>query len=202
MLKKEEFLLKCIKLLAEHEILSLFEIFADLSICANVSDVFFWGCADCEELTEINFHLLEESIEEIVKNCGENSYVALSDLSILFACKARKMRPQGAYYKYISKEIIDLIDKCGPERTVDSGNPCSREQGINSKGDIKIGLTKERMYLKMLKLQNFLQETMKELHEVYNVTNCSLLEKILQETMEKASKVIIVKDHDFHLERD
>jgi hypothetical protein len=198
MLKKEDFLLKCIKLLVEHEVLSSFEIFADLSICANVSDVFFWGCSDCEELTERNFHLLEESIEEIVKTCG----VALSDLSILFACKSRKMRPQGAYYKYIEKDIIDLIDKCGPERPVDLGNPYSREQGINSKEDIKIGLSKERMYLKMLKFQNFLEETIKELNEVYKITNCSLLEKILQETMEKASKLIIVKDHDFYLERE
>jgi hypothetical protein len=54
----------------------------------------------------------------------------------------------------------------------------------------------------MLKFQNFLEETIKELNEVYKITNCSLLEKILQETMEKASKLIIVKDHDFYLERE
>ena len=32
------------------------------------------------------------------------------------------MRPQGAYYKYIDKEVWHLFDEAGPEREVGKGN--------------------------------------------------------------------------------
>ena len=44
------------------------------------------------------------------------------DSPSLFCCRVRKMRPQGAYYKYIDKEVWHIFDEAGPEREVGKGN--------------------------------------------------------------------------------
>lgn len=43
--------------------------------------------------------------------------------SSLFACRSRKMRPQGACYPDDHPELWPLFDACGPEREVGMGNP-------------------------------------------------------------------------------
>lgn len=44
------------------------------------------------------------------------------------------MRPQGAMYKHLAKELHPLFDSAGPEREVNMGNPHPRHNTeINTK---------------------------------------------------------------------
>lgn len=85
----------------------------DLSVFVLCNDMFYWGCADCEKITQENYQLLEKSFEDISGDYG----------ALLFVARLRKMRPQGAYYKYIDKERRKYFDECGPERPVSFSNP-------------------------------------------------------------------------------
>lgn len=84
------------------------------------NDTFFWGTGDGEDITPENVHLLEEASKELAA-FGEQ--VRDFCLTTLFAAKVRKMRPQGALYKYLDEETWPLFDACGPERDVGLGNP-------------------------------------------------------------------------------
>jgi hypothetical protein len=48
---------------------------------------------------------------------------AINVAELLFACRSRNSRPQGAIYKRISKALVPLFDACGPERMTGFGNP-------------------------------------------------------------------------------
>ena len=85
----------------------------------NCSDVFWWGCADAEEITPNNLPLLEQSLKDV----GD-----LGDGPHLFVSRVRKLRPQGAMYKYINGELWPLFDECGPDRPAEFGNPYDRER--------------------------------------------------------------------------
>src|SRR5690606_6019592 len=76
-----------------------------LQAYVNCNDVFYWGSADCEEITKENIHLLIQS----VKDCYEiGGYWCASEFSdTLFACRSRGMRPQGAAYP--KKECWDAL---------------------------------------------------------------------------------------------
>lgn len=81
------------------------------------NDMFFWGFADSEpiELDQIG------RVKQAIKDCdavGDEGY-GLS----LFVCRARKMRPQGAFYSFIDRAMWPLFDTCGPERATGPGNP-------------------------------------------------------------------------------
>lgn len=84
-----------------------------IRIYTNSSDLFWWAYADCVEITEENIELLEQSLQLCKSSLGVE----------LFACRMKKMRPQGAYYKYIPKELKKYFDECGPEREPGFGNP-------------------------------------------------------------------------------
>jgi hypothetical protein len=84
---------------------------------ATCSDVFHWGCADCEEITEANLPVLREAFEDL----GPDGQEHLA--GELFAARVRGMRPQGAMYKYIDGGVRHLFDACGPERETGFGNP-------------------------------------------------------------------------------
>ena len=82
--------------------------------CVNCNDLFFWGCADAENINE---ELMVE-FNQAVSDCG--------DLRIgaeLYCARRREMRPQGACYSYYDKALWPLFDACGPERDVGFGNP-------------------------------------------------------------------------------
>lgn len=81
------------------------------------SDVFFWGSADMEEITPENLPLLHETREELHKINQD------MQLDTLFCARVRKIRPQGALYKYLDEDTWHLFDDCGPERDVGIGNP-------------------------------------------------------------------------------
>lgn len=87
-----------------------------LHFFVNCNDMFFWGCSDCEELTPANLGILKQAFAD----CGERD----SHADLLFVARQRGLRPQGAAYSYIPREIWPLFDAAGPEREVEFGNPC------------------------------------------------------------------------------
>lgn len=84
------------------------------------NDTFWWATADCEQITPENFEILETAFADLDKIGG---LVAAGQATRLFAARIRKMRPQGAVYKYLDKELWPLFNACGPERTPSWGNP-------------------------------------------------------------------------------
>lgn len=107
-------IIRALKATGQDQICSLFwqTEAGDLKLYVNCNDVFWWGCADAEEITAENIALFETAM----KDAGD-------DGGLLFCARARSLRPQGAIYKCISKENWHLFDECGPEREVDFGNP-------------------------------------------------------------------------------
>lgn len=64
----------------------------DIVFWVDVSDVFWWACADCEEITTENF----EEFKKAVKDCDEaHERVGIIHAPDLFAARMRKLRPQG-----------------------------------------------------------------------------------------------------------
>lgn len=111
-------------------------------IFINCSDLFFWGCADSEEITEENLPRLETLAEEL-EAMGKVKYprthsvtgeVTYGDLPAtiwieeIFCARERQMRPQGACYERWPQEIRDLCNAAGPPRDIDFGNPFTQEQ--------------------------------------------------------------------------
>ena len=84
----------------------------DIKFFIRCNDVFYWGCSDLEEITEDSIPILKECME-----------LTEMDGAVLYCAKMRKLRPQGAFYKYIEKENIKLFNECGPEREIDFVNP-------------------------------------------------------------------------------
>lgn len=91
--------------------------YAPVTMLVNCNDVFYWGCADAEAITQENIGVFEQSYKDSETH-GE----------VLFCCRVRKMRPQGAYYKYIDADEKHLFDDCGPPREKDMGNPHDQAQ--------------------------------------------------------------------------
>jgi hypothetical protein len=103
-----------------------------LMVLVNCNDLFYWGCADCEEVTEDNLPVLREAVADCERVSG-SEYGNQDDAFLLFCCRVRGMRPQGAYYKHLkvyvrgdddeaarrTTDLRALFDACGPEREVD-----------------------------------------------------------------------------------
>ena len=109
-------------------------------ILINCNDLFFWACADCEEVTPDTLEVFEQSIRDVgvfhnrwgdhlraerdvprEKRTPEPPYVAMSLGLLLYCCRVRKMRPQGAYYDAFPPGVVDLFDAAGPEREAPGG---------------------------------------------------------------------------------
>lgn len=106
--------------------------YAPVTFFINCNDLFWWGTADCEELTPENLPLLLESITDVRKACGVDCdernkllddqdkwnlhYHSGSEGAQLFCCRLRKMRPQQPVLKNINPMVKDLYLACGPER--------------------------------------------------------------------------------------
>lgn len=80
----------------------------------NCNDLFYWACSDGEDITEETL----PQFHQAVKDCKEDESLA----AWLYCARIRKMRPQGAAYTYIPKDLWPLFDACGPEREIDFGN--------------------------------------------------------------------------------
>lgn len=89
------------------------------TLVVKCSDIFAWGCADCEPITPENIHYLEAAIRECLALPG---FAGVGYIGQLFCAKARGLRPQGAAYPK-APEVAALFDACGPKREVNFGNP-------------------------------------------------------------------------------
>lgn len=78
----------------------------DLRFFINCNDVFFWACADAEKVTKADVPLLAQ--------CW--LLAGAIDGDMLYCARKRKLRPQGAMYKFIDEENWHLFDAVGPER--------------------------------------------------------------------------------------
>lgn len=83
--------------------------------CVGCNDIFFWGCADAEDINEETLPLYHKALED----CGENHEVA----AMLYCARIRKERLQGAAYSFVPEVLWQLFHDCGPEREVGFGNP-------------------------------------------------------------------------------
>lgn len=98
---------------AEHDIASSLFWSDKLEMFINCNDLFFWGCADLEPITESTFPELKQALDDA--GDGDGPY--------LYCARRRKMRPQGATYTWFDKKNIKLFNACGPEREIGFGNP-------------------------------------------------------------------------------
>lgn len=95
------------------------------------NDVFFWGCADAEDITIENIQVYEQAVLDIralpFNNDDESERMARSWAGLLFASRLRNLRPQSVCYpaaeSVASKKLIELFDAAGPVRDVDIFNP-------------------------------------------------------------------------------
>lgn len=93
--------------------------YAPVKLFINCNDQFWWATADVEEVTPENVEQLEESLADIRSIKWPEDYKGSSRIYLctaLFCSRARGMRPQGAYYKDMPKELEALFDAAGPER--------------------------------------------------------------------------------------
>jgi hypothetical protein len=86
-------------------------------VSLNVNDVFWWGCADSEDVEVSDLPLFNECAASC--EAAGDRYVA----GALYAARKRGERPQGAFYSYIKPSAWHLFDAVGPEREVGYGNP-------------------------------------------------------------------------------
>lgn len=92
---------------------------ARIHVSANVSDVFAWGGADCEEITPENLAVFQQAIADLGAIHRFDEVYAPE----LFAARLRGMRPQGAAYPKERTATQALFDACGPARERGFGNP-------------------------------------------------------------------------------
>ena len=90
----------------------------NLKFTVDCSDVFAWGSADCEEVTDENFHIMVECAKVVDYVLGKDHDDRSQYIDWLFAAKVRKMQPQGAVLDYTTNEILvqHFLD-AGPMRT-------------------------------------------------------------------------------------
>jgi hypothetical protein len=96
--------------------------YAPVTFLVNCNDLFYWGCADAEPVTKDNIDNLEGAYSDAVNASKDGEIYA----HLLFCCRAREMRPQGAYYDHIPKEMWSMLDACGEDRETGLGNPKPR----------------------------------------------------------------------------
>ena len=85
-----------------------------VSMDVDCSDLFFWGCADGEEIELSELDSLTECFA-LTRFGGE-----------LWVCRKRNMRPQSACYEgYLPKVDHALFDAAGPERNDPDGRRTS-----------------------------------------------------------------------------
>jgi hypothetical protein len=101
--------------------------YAPVTMMVNCNDLFYWATADCEKITAANINGFEQAIADVVEAAGEDEVDAAP---LLWVCRERQMRPQGAYYQHIDSRLHGLFNACGPARPSDSapfGNPIASD---------------------------------------------------------------------------
>lgn len=98
-----------------------------LGVAAPCSDVFYWGCADAEDIGPDDIDAYATAIGDVrplISHQGPDRVVAFAGW--LYAARRRNMRPQGAVYPGIPDELWYLFDAAGPEREIGLANPKPR----------------------------------------------------------------------------
>ncbi len=101
--------------------------YAPITFLAMCNDMFWWGTADCEEITPENIDVFEQAFADCRAAAGRaGTFYGTS----MFVARVRKMRPQGAAYPPMvageeaqRRALWALFDACGPAREPDMGNP-------------------------------------------------------------------------------
>lgn len=121
-----EFSLRVMRLMAEHDFWDgeiwwhpFREGEEPTKVFVSCNDLFLWACADCERLTPDNIATLEQAIAD----CSVLEKHSEEWGCLLFCCRQRAMRPQGAYYKDMPLPLQPLFDACGGYRAATFGNP-------------------------------------------------------------------------------
>ena len=130
-LANHEYVIRCSKIFEDVGIEPFIDIEGNIvRYSINMNDMFYWACADSEEITPENIHVLEESYRDLkaLAETDPNARFMEVYTGTLFACRVRGQRPQGAAYPS-NKEVWPLIDACGPERETDFFNPCEKGYG-------------------------------------------------------------------------
>lgn len=122
-MNQEQLVIRVMQILAEwDEYNGLFWRFDDgvLRLFVNYNDLFWWGCADCEQITPENV----EELAKAYKDCHDANPEHFGEVygQLLFCARVRGMRPQGCCYP-TDRKLWPLFDACGPERPKDAGNP-------------------------------------------------------------------------------
>lgn len=114
---------RILKFIAKHDLFNAVFWTEDLEFQIICNDIFVWGSADCEELTEYTLDDLEAAI----------NVVGTHDGCFLYCAMRRGMRPQGAAYSCFNEKNWNRFDLCGPVREVGLGNPEERPFPINTR---------------------------------------------------------------------
>lgn len=106
----------------------------ELWIAENCNDLFYWGCADMEEITPETLPILEQAIADCdaAYEVGYGSIYA----GTLYAARMRKMRPQTPCYAGFAPWLRPLLDACGPDRP-ETGDRVKYEQKYEEKQKLK-----------------------------------------------------------------
>jgi hypothetical protein len=82
----------------------------ELRLLALCNDVFYWGAADCEEITPDNIVVLAQAQLDAMAE-GEMLF-----FDALFAARVRHLRPQRPFLRTLKPSLRALFEACGPER--------------------------------------------------------------------------------------
>lgn len=82
------------------------------------NDVFSWGTADAEEVTPGDVMALIAAFTECRLALDEQWWVAYNWGDVLWVCRKRGRRPQGALFASIPVALWDLFLATGPEREI------------------------------------------------------------------------------------
>jgi hypothetical protein len=83
---------------------------------ADVSDTFFWGSADGEDIRPSNVHILERAYQDLALLGQEQTRF----VTMLFAARIRGCRPLRRLYDQHA-DVAILLDACAPDGVVDAG---------------------------------------------------------------------------------
>lgn len=106
--------------------------YTPFKILINCNDLFYWACADAEEVTPDTLDTFEQAFADIRPFYAKWSawkgphtegppLVMMTTALLLYCCRVRKMRPQGAYYDAFPPGVDDLFDAAGPDREKPGG---------------------------------------------------------------------------------
>lgn len=116
----------------------------------NCNDAFYWATADVEEVTPENLPVYVQAYTDC--DAAECPWHA----GLLFCCRVRGMRPQGAMYRHLDEAVWPLFDAAGPERTTDAepfGNPVPEEKVKKERTTLRADLAAARSEVARLRAE-------------------------------------------------